>query len=328
MKRIIAILLGAVLALTALAGCGAKETNLTTVELHEVTRSVFYAPQYVAATLGYFADEGLDVCITTSGGSDKAMTALLVGQADICLAGPETGVYVYNEGKANHPIIVGQLTKRDGAFLMGREPQASFDWASLKGKSVIGGRKGGMPLMTLLWVMHQNGLVPGENVEVIDSIAFNMMAGAFEGGTGDFVTLFEPTATEMQNAEKGHILTAIGLESGSVPYTCYLVTPEKRQAESELIAAFLRAVARAQQWLITATDEEAAAAMQPFFPDSSLNSLMIVASSYRACDAWKTETEMFEEDYNRLLEIMDFNGELSARPAYDALVDNTFAALS
>jgi len=325
MKRIVAIFLCCLLVAAGLSGCAKKDTGRTVVELHEVTRSVFYAPQYVAAGLGYFEDEGLDVRITTSGGSDKAMTALLAGEADICLAGPETGVYVCNEGKLGHPVIVGQLTKRDGSFLVGRAPQEPFDWGSLEGKTLIGGRKGGMPLMTLLWVLEQHGLTAGQNIEVIDSIAFNLMAGAFEGGTGDFVTLFEPTATELQNAERGFILASIGLESGSVPYTCYLVTPEKLKNDPATVEAFLRAIHRAQKWIGSATDEEIAAAMQPFFPDSSLNSLIIVSQSYRASDAWKAELEMYEEDYNRLLEIMDFSGELAARPAFELLVDNSIA---
>ena len=158
MKKILcAVLMALLLALPL--GCEKKEAKLRTVELHEVTRSVFYAPQYVAQNLGYFEQEGLQVNITTSGGSDKAMTALLSGDADICLAGPETAVYVYNAGQEKHPVVVGQLTKRDGSFLMSRIDEPGFTWESLKGKTVIGGRKGGMPLMTLCYVLRQHGLV-------------------------------------------------------------------------------------------------------------------------------------------------------------------------
>ena len=222
MKKTFALLL--VLLLCLLTPACQDADGLRTVELHEVTRSVFYAPQYVAISMGFFEDEGLDVRITTSGGSDKAMTALLSGQADICLAGPETGVYVYNEGKADHPLIVGQLTKRDGSFLVGRTDEPDFSWESLRGKSIIGGRAGGMPLMTLEYVLKAHGLEPGVDVDVIDSIQFNLMGGAFEGGTGDYVTLFEPTATEFERAGKGYIVANVGLASGEVPYTVYLVS--------------------------------------------------------------------------------------------------------
>ncbi|MBQ5987071.1 MAG: ABC transporter substrate-binding protein [Clostridia bacterium] len=320
-KRMYALLLTLLLLLPV--ACAKQTNEAPVVRLHEVTRSVFYAPQYVADALGYFADEGITVEITTSGGSEKAMTALLAGEADICLAGPETGVYVIGEGKADHPVIVGQLTKRDGSFLIARTPTDAFSWNDLVGKTVIGGRAGGMPIMTLRYVMAQNGLTDGENCTVIDSIQFNLMAGAFEGGEGDYVTLFEPTATEFQNAGKGYIVANIGLASGEVPYTCYFVTPENREAPKT--QAFLRAIYRAQQWMRTATDDEIAAAMQPYFPDTSLDSLRIVARSYRETDSWKTELTMDEADYARLLEIMAFNGVLDTRPDFAELVDNDAA---
>lgn len=325
MKRTILIALALLLLLLPLA-CGSKTQGETvTLQLHEVTRSVFYAPQYIALSLGYFEEEGLDVEITTSGGSEKAMTALLSGEADLCLAGPETGVYVMNEGKADHPVIVGQLTKRDGSFLIAREPAAHFSWDDLKGKTIIGGRAGGMPIMTLRWVMANNGLIDGENCTIIDSIQFNLMAGAFEGGEGDYVTLFEPTATEFQNAGKGYIAANIGLESGEVPYTCYFVSQQMIKDHPERIEAFLRAIYHAQQWIETASDEEAAKAMQPYFPDASLDSLMAVVKSYRETDSWKKDPVMQEADYERLLAIIDFNGELSGRPDFGELVNNTFA---
>lgn len=324
MKRMILIVLALALLLLPIA-CKSDDSGTVTLKLHEVTRSVFYAPQYIAMSLGYFEEEGLHVEITTSGGSEKAMTALLSGSADLCLAGPETGVYVINEGKENHPVIVGQLTKRDGSFLIAREPSDSFSWNDLSGKTIIGGRAGGMPIMTLRWVMANNGLVDGENCTIIDSIQFNLMAGAFEGGEGDYVTLFEPTATEFQKAGKGYIVANIGLESGEVPYTCYFASQKMIDEHPEQIEAFLRAIYKAQQWIETASDEEAAKAMQPYFPDASLESLMAVVKSYRETDSWKKDPVMEEADYERLLTIIDFNGELSGRPDFSELVDNTFA---
>ena len=253
------------------------------------------------------------------------MTALLSGQADICLAGPETGVYVYNEGKADHPLIVGQLTKRDGSFLVGRTDEPDFSWESLRGKSIIGGRAGGMPLMTLEYVLKAHGLEPGVDVDVIDSIQFNLMGGAFEGGTGDYVTLFEPTATEFERAGKGYIVANVGLASGEVPYTVYLVSQTMLQQDAAFVESFLRAVYRAQRWIATASDREVAEAMEPFFPDASIESLMIVANSYRATDSWKQDPIMQEADYERMLNIIEEAGELSARPDFAALVDNSIA---
>lgn len=325
MKRFLLLLCILLLCSSFMIGCKQGPSALREVELHEVTRSVFYAPQYVAATLGFFQDEGLNVNITTSGGSDKAMTALLSGSADICLAGPETGVYVVNEGKEDHPIIVGQLTKRDGSFLVSRVQEPDFVWESLAGKTIIGGRAGGMPIMTLCHVLKSHGLTPGEDLTVIDNIQFNLMAGAFDGGTGDYVTLFEPTATEFQNAGKGYIVANVGLASGEIPYTVYMVSQSMLKDDPEFVERFMRAVYRAQTWITTASDEDIALAMQPYFPDSSLDSLKIVAKSYRETDSWKQEPVMYEEDYSLLLDVIDGSGTLTGRPAFDDLVDNTIA---
>lgn len=325
MKRCFLLLLILLLCVSCLIGCAREDTKLRQVELNEVTRSVFYAPQYVAATLGFFEEEGLEVNITVAGGSDKAMTALLSGAADICLAGPETGVYVVNEGKEDHPIIVGQLTKRDGSFLVSRVEEPNFTWESLAGKTVIGGRAGGMPIMTLCHVLKSHGLIPGQDLTVIDNIQFNLMGGAFEGGTGDYVTLFEPTATEFQNAGKGFIVANVGLASGEIPYTVYMVSPSMLKDDPEFVESFLRAIYRAQRWIMSATDEEVAEAMQPFFPDSSLESLMIVAKSYRETDSWKQDPIMHEEDYNLLLDVIEGSGTLTGRPAFSDLIDNSIA---
>ena len=325
MKKLVSfalcLLLGAAF---LLCGCD-KQGELRHVTLNEVTRSVFYAPLYVAVSRGFFEAEGMEIEIVTGGGSDKSMTALLAGEADIALMGPETGVYVVSGGKDEHPMIVAQLTKRDGSFLLGREADDAFDWKSLQGKSIIGGRPGGMPFMTLEYVLKQHGLTPGVDVEVINNIQFNLMGGAFESGTGDFVTLFEPTASEFEAAGKGHIVANVGMESGEVPYTAFMVAPDTIKDDPAFVEAFVRALYRAQLWVQSASDAEIAEAMQPFFPDSSVETLSAVAQSYRATDSWTQTPVMSEDSFTRLQDIMESAEELSERVEFTELVDNSFA---
>lgn len=323
MKRFAAAVLCLLMAL-CLCACGAESSDLRTVTLNEVTRSVFYAPLYTACSMGFFEEEGLEVDIVTGGGSDASMTALLSGEADVALMGPETGIYVVNQGKEDHPMIVAQLTKRDGSFLLGREADKGFDFEKLRGKSVIGGRPGGMPYMTLLYVLRNHGLEPGKDVEVISNIQFNLMGGAFESGTGDYVTLFEPTASAFEAEGKGHIVTNMGLESGEVPYTTFMVRQQTIADEPEFVESFVRAIYRAQNWVWAASDEEVAAAMQDYFPDTDLATLASVAKSYRATDSWTKVPTMTEDAFTRLQDILEGAGELSARVQLDELVDNSF----
>ncbi len=210
------------LALVMIFGC-APASQSTKLVLNEVTHSVFYAPLYAAIELGYFQEQGLSIELVNGGGADRVMTAVLAGQADIGLCGPEAGVYVYNEGQEDYAVVIGQMTKRDGQFLVGRAPEPDFKWESLKGKSIVAGRKGGMPEMTLEYVLRQNGLEPHVDLEVDTSVQFNLMGGAFEGGMGDYVTLYEPTASAFEQAGKGYILAAVGTASGELPATAFQV---------------------------------------------------------------------------------------------------------
>ena len=208
---------------------------------------------------------------------------------------------------------------------MGREPVTDFDWEALRGASIIGGRPGGMPYMTLLYVLRQHGLEPGVDVEVISNIQFNLMGGAFEGGTGDYVTLFEPVASQFQAQGKAYMVANMGLESGEIPYTTFMVRQQTIQEDPAFVSAFVEAIYQAQQWVQTATDEQVAEAMQPFFSDSDLGTLAAVAKSYRETDSWCQDPVMTEDAFTRLQDVMEGAGELAARVPLDTLVDNSFA---
>lgn len=326
MKRLVCLALCAILLLPCLCACGAKNEDVTVVRLNEVTHSVFYAPQYVALELGFFADEGLEIELVNGGGADKVMTAVVSGQSDIGLAGPESCIYIHNQGKDDLPIVFGQLTKRDGSFLMGRTDEA-FSWENLRGKTIIGGRKGGVPEMTLEYVMKQNGIVPGKDATVDTSVQFNMMAGAFTGGQGDYVTLFEPTASQVEAAGQGYILCSIGTESGEIPYTAYFATESYVKAHSDVIAAFSRAMVRALRWVDSHTDAEVAQAIAPQFPDTDAALLASVTARHREIDAWNMDFSMKESALKALEAVMTEAGELSSNQwvDFDAMVDNSFA---
>ena len=326
MKKFLSLFFALALTAALCCGCGSGGETTATVRLNEVTHSVFYAPQYVAMKEGFFADEGLEIELTNGGGADKVMTAVLTGQSDIGLAGPEACIYVHNQGKENAPRIFAQLTKRDGSFLMGRTDE-DFTWESLRGKTIIGGRKGGVPEMTLEYVMKQNGVIPHVDAAVDTSVQFNMMAGAFSGGSGDYVALFEPTATEMEQGGKGYILCSIGQESGEIPYTAYFAAPSYLSAHEDVIRGFTNAVARGQRWVRDHSPEEIAEAIADQFPDTSVETLTAVAQRYKDIDAWNATPVMKQESLERLETVMESAGELDHDQWVDftKLVDNRFA---
>ncbi len=318
----------AVVCALALCGCGCqpKQGDTTVIRLNEVTHSVFYAPLYAAMGLGYFEQEGLTVELTNGGGADKVMTAVVAGQSDIGLAGPEACIYVYNQGKDDYPRVFAQLTKRDGSFLFGRTDEA-FSWENLRGKMIIGGRVGGVPEMTLEYVMRQNGVIPHVDATVDTSVQFNMMAGAFTGGMGDYVTLFEPTATELQNEGKGYILASMGQESGEIPYTAFFATQTYLRDNKDTVQKFTNVIAKAQRFVRESDPAAVAEAVAAQFPDTSLAVLTTVVERYQESDVWNDTPVMKQESLERLETVMESAGELAREDfvVFSELVDNTFA---
>lgn len=308
----------------AFSGCSQTQDKIK-IKVSEVTHSVFYAPQYAAINLGYFEDEGIEIELTNGAGADKVMTAVISGAVDIGFAGPEAAIYVYNEGKDDYCQVFAQLTQRDGAFLLGREPDDNFDFSKTIGKVVLPGRKGGVPYMTLEYVFKQHGVIPGKDVTFDDSVQFAMMTGAFTGGTGDFVTAFEPTASSLEQEGKGYILASVGKESGEIPYTAYFATKGYIEKNPELIKKFVRAIYRGQQWVMQSSPKEIANAIAASFPDTDIKLLEKSAESYKNIEAWSTTPVMKQEAYEKLQTVMTEAGELKQKAPFDKVVNNTYA---
>ncbi len=327
--KAISVLLAIGVIAALFAGCQAKpaksEKELTKVTVSEVTHSVFYAPQYVAIAQGFFKEEGLEVELINGQGADKVMTAVVSGQVDIGFSGPEAAIYVLREGKADYPMVFAQMTKRDGAFLIGREPDDSFTFEKLRGKHLLGGRKGGMPLMTLEYVIRNQGLDPAKDLNVDTSVQFALMAGAFTGGTGDYVTLFEPTASAVVREGKGYILASIGALSGEIPYTCYYATKSYIEKNPDVIQRFTNAIYKGQLWVKNHSAAEVAKAIAEFFPDTDLELLETVCQRHADVDAFMSDPLMLPDALDRLQTVMEQAGELPGRVEYEKLVNPTFA---
>lgn len=301
------------------------DNETTKINLSEVTRSVFYAPQYVAINNGYFKDYGIEIDLTTGQGADAVMTSVLSNEVEIGFAGPEASIYVYNEGKEDHTQVFAQLTKRDGSFLVSKEKIDNFDWNMLKGKTVIPGRKCGVPYMTLEYVIKQNSLIPGKDLTLDDSIKFDLMASAFTSGDADFVTLFEPTASNIQNIGKGYIVASVGEESGEIPYTAYFAKKSYIENNEETIQNFTNAIYKGQKWVEEHTAKEIAEVIQDFFPDTDLEMLTTAIQSYKDIDAWNETPVLKEESFDKLQEVMSEAGELTKKAPYDKIVNNKYA---
>ena len=301
-----------------------KDTTLTKVTLAEVAHSIFYAPQYVAISEGFFEEEGIDLELVLTPGADAVMAAVLSGDVQIGFSGTEATIYVYNGGEKDYPMTFAGLTQKDGTFLVSRKKIDDFTLEDLKGKTVIGGRKGGMPEMTFEWALRQNGIDPQKDLNIDTSIAFAAMQGAFVGGTGDFVTLFEPNATAVEKEGLGYVVAYIGTLGGEVPYTAYNARKSYIEENSDVIEKFTKAINRGLEYVYEHDSREIAEIMVDYFPDTSLDDMEIIVDRYKSGEAWKKNITINEDEWDHIQEIIDASGELDKYVEYDKLIYNKY----
>ena len=325
MKKFIIILLLIGLLITGIwVFTPKKESKLTKIKLAEVTHSIFYAPQYIAHSLGYFEEEGLDVEIILTSGADKVTAAVLSGDVQIGFCGSESTIYNYNQGNKDYLINFAGLTKKDGSFLVAREKTENFKLEDLKGKHIIGGRKGGMPAMTLEYALNINGIKSSET-NIDTSIDFASMSGAFIGGTGDYVALFEPTASELEKEGYGYIVASIGELGGNVPYTTYNAKKSYIEKNPKIIEGFTKAIQKGLDYVHSHTSKEIAENIKDYFPDTKEKDLIDIVQRYKDIDSWYKTTYIEEKDFKHIQKIVKNAKELDKEELYKKLVDNTFS---
>lgn len=302
-----------------LVGC---TSDKNTIRLSEVTHSIFYAPLYIAINKGYFEEYDITIELSNGGGADKCMSALVSKSADIALMGPEATIYVAEQGKKDMPVVFGQLTKRDGSFIIGRENIENFTWDALANKEILGGRQGGVPAMTLEYAIESNNV---ENCTINYDVAFDNLTSAFIGGTGDFVTAFEPAASAIVENGKGYILASVGAETGEIPYTAFTANNSYIKENKETIKNFLKAIMKGYNFLVSANIDDIVEALKPSFEGTSDESIKHSIEAYIAIDSWNSTPVMTEVAYNNLIKIMKNAGKLTDTVPFSSVVDNSYA---
>lgn len=297
-----------------------NESNLQKIKVAEVTHSAFYTPFYVAIENGYFAEEGLEIELILTPGADKVSAAVLSGDVEIGFAGPEASIYVYEGGEEDYIVSFAGLTKRDGQFIISRSNE-EFKLENLIGKEVLVGRLGGMPALNFLNALKNNNINP-DDINLNYSVEFAALSGSFIGGMGDYVNLFEPTATKIVNEKFGYVVASIGLLSGEVPYTAFNARKSYIENNEEVIKKFTRALNKGIQYTFDNDENTLAKVILPQFPDSSQNDLAKIIKRYKDNDCFLSSTFISEESFKNLEDIMIDNNLLEDYVDYNLLVRN------
>ena len=323
-KIIISLIAFLIICFIAIGVLSNKEnkSTLKDITVAEVAHSIFYAPMYAAHSLGYFEEEGLDVEIILTSGADAVAAAVMSGDAQIGFCGSEQSIYIYNGGEKDYLVNFAGLTKRDGSFIVGRTND-KFDIEDLKGSHLLAGREGGMPSMTLAYSLNKNGIKIDE-LNFDTSVAFASMSGAFIGGTGDYVALFEPTALQLEKQGFGYVVASLGELGGEVPYTTYMTKKSYLEDNKDIIEGFTKAIQKGLDYVFSHTDKEIAEVITSYFPDTSMNDLTEVIKRYRDADSWYRTTYITEEGFDRVQDIMDNSNKLEKKAPYDKLVNNEY----
>lgn len=300
-----------------------NDDNLTKVRLAEVTHSAFYAPMYVAIEQGYFKENGIDIDLILTSGADKVAAAVLSNDVEIGFAGPESAIYVYEGGEEDYLITFSGLTKRDGQFIVSRKEIENFSLNDLKGKEVLAGRLGGMPVLNFQNALKNEG-IKEENLRINTSIEFASLSGSFIAGMGDFVNLFEPNATKLVKEGYGYIVGNIGAYSGEVPYTAFYTRKSYLENNKEILTNFTKAINKGLDYVKNHSANETAKIILPQFPDISLTDLTSIVDNYKKYDSWLTNPYISEESYKNLENIMINANLLKDYVPYDKLVNNLY----
>ncbi|HBM81447.1 MAG: ABC transporter substrate-binding protein [Clostridiales bacterium] len=341
LKKIKAVVISTIIfSLIAALFAGCKSTNvdkkqsLVKIQLNEVARSIFYAPMYAAINEGFFKEQGLDIDLVTGQGADKTMQQVLSKNSDIGFCGSEQVLYLYNQGREDYAVIFAQLTKRDGSFFVSRDPDPNFTWDHVKGKNILGGRPGGVPEMSLEYVLKSNGISmsfngekPAKDVNIITNVAYAATASAFKGGTGDYVALFEPSGTILEQEGKGYIVSSIGKESGELPYTCFFATKSYIEKHPDIIQKFTNALYKGIVWVDSHSNDEVAKSIKSFFAGTDEKQISIVVKRYRDQDSWQKDLIVKKEVLERFENLIyEYDSRLMPKkPPYEKVVTDKFA---
>lgn len=299
-----------------------EKQNITTLKVAEVTHSIFYTPFYVAIENGYFKNYNIDIDLILVSGSDNVAASVLSKDTNIGLAGPESAIYVYTGGEKDYLQVFAGLTKRDGQFLISRNKD--FKWSDLIGKEVLVGRSTGMPALSFFKALENEG-IDKSKVKINTSIEFAELSGAFIGGEGDFVNLFEPTASKLESNKQGYVVKSVGLSSNAFPYTAFYAKKSFINNNKEILTAFTNALNEGILYVENNNGKTIANVIKKQFSDATIDELSAQIERYKKADAWLDSPYLSEDFYNTLIELLEDNDLLKKPVYYEKMVNNLYA---
>ena len=163
-----------------------------------------------------------------------------------------------------------------------------------------------------------------KDITIDTSVEFANLTSAFIAKQGDFVNLFEPNATTLENKKLGCVLTSLGNLTGNVPYTTFYAKEDYIENNKSLIQKFNNALNKGIKFTKENTKETIAKTIQNQFPDTNIKDLENIIERYKEIDAWYDTTKINLNDFDRLQDILIYNKNITKKVEPNILITNEF----
>jgi NitT/TauT family transport system substrate-binding protein len=175
------------------------EPALHQITLLEPFRALFYAPFYLAESLGAFARHGVAVRMVTAGTTDAACAKLLAGEADLAWSGPMRPMLLRARDPGCTLRSFCAVVMRDPFLLMGAAKRPGFRLEDLPGLRL--GLVSEVP--TPVWCLRGDLAERGMDWAALTAVTGGTMAQNAEAvveGALDVAQMFEPFACRVEDA--------------------------------------------------------------------------------------------------------------------------------
>lgn len=290
----------------------------------EAMHSIFYTPVYAAINRGFCAEMGLAVELYTCPPGENSADVVAQGRADAAQSSPSAGLVSADRGESGFPLHIAQINRRDGFFLVGRPGGEGFRWKDLEGAELLPASFAAQPWLSLQYCLRKRGVDPNA-IRLTRYASLDEAEQAFRQGRGDFAHLPQPFTERLIAQGVGRLAAAVGPEIGSVAFSSLTAARDRVLRRDPVLVRFVKAFAKAQQWVQTADPNELAETVQPFFPDVDVMTLGRAITRYRDQETWAVRPLISEEDFHVIQEIFYTGGAIKKRHPYGKIVDTGIA---
>ncbi len=226
---------------------------MESLQISATSHGLNYLPEYYAAASGGFAQLGLTVTAKPCDPWTRVLDDLADGTADVALGG--LWVPVMYAGMARDLVVVGQLNARFPMAVITREPVEDFEWAWMRGRTVlVPGAGGTAPYEFTAGLMREAGADPA-GTRFGRDLPSGMLAELFERGLGDALVADLLTATMLQHLGVGFATCKLAEAGGPMPNSVYFVRRDRLEPLHDRLVRFLSGIRHAMAQLTSGTVE-------------------------------------------------------------------------